>query len=29
MLVFDYIIRLYNQDVSIGAAPAPTESAID
>jgi hypothetical protein len=22
MLVFDYLIRLYNQDVSVGASPA-------
>jgi hypothetical protein len=29
MLVFDYMIRLYNQDVSIGAAAPPAESAID
>jgi hypothetical protein len=26
MLVFNYIIRLYNQDVSVGAAPATAES---
>jgi hypothetical protein len=29
MLVFDYMIRLYNQDVSVGAAPAVAELAKD
>jgi hypothetical protein len=29
MLVFDYMIRLYNQDVSVRAAIAAAESAID
>jgi hypothetical protein len=29
MLIFDYTIRLYNQDVSVEAAPATAELAID
>jgi hypothetical protein len=29
MLVFDYMIRLYNQDVSVGVAPPAAESAIE
>jgi hypothetical protein len=29
MLVFNYMIRLYNQDVSVGAAPAIAESTTD
>jgi hypothetical protein len=29
MLVFDYMFRLYNQDVLVGAAPVATELAID
>jgi hypothetical protein len=29
MTVFNYIIRLYNQDVSVGAAPLAAESATE
>jgi hypothetical protein len=29
MLVFDYMIRLYNQDVLVRAAPVVAESAPD
>jgi hypothetical protein len=29
MLVFDYVIRLYNQDVSAEAAPAAAALAIE
>jgi hypothetical protein len=29
MLIFDYMIRLYIQDVSVEAAPAAAELAID
>jgi hypothetical protein len=29
MLVFDYMIRLYNKDVSVRVAPAVAESATD
>jgi hypothetical protein len=29
MIVFNYMIRLYNQDVLVRATPPPTESATD
>jgi hypothetical protein len=29
MFVFDYMIRLYNQDVSVRVAPVAAESATD
>jgi hypothetical protein len=29
MLVFDYMIRLYNQDISVGAVPAAAESVTE